>query len=74
VLTPVQGPVTSSSVLAAVTQATVDTKLYAKVTYSSPALMPQFPQIKNWNYLVWTVKGGKAVLDKQDFTPLTTGL
>jgi ABC-type branched-subunit amino acid transport system substrate-binding protein len=74
VLTPVQGPVTSSSVLAAVTQATVDTKLYAKVSYSSPALMPQFPQIKNWNYLVWTVKGGKAVLDKQDFTPLTTGL
>ena len=70
-LDTVPGSITSASVLAAATKFSPDTHLYAKETYGGKPVVKQYPRIMNWSYLTWTVKDGKAVLDRPGFTSMS---
>lgn len=71
VLESVTGSVTSASVLDTLEKFSPDSQLYAKQTYGGAPSVAQYPRIMNWDYLTWTVKGGKAVLDRPGFTPMS---
>jgi len=69
-LKTIKGPITSASVLTALSTFTPRTGLYATFSYSAPAPDPSLPRVKNWSYLVWTVENGAAKLDSPDFRKL----
>lgn len=74
VLKSVSGPVTAASVMKAAGTVTYDTGLLANFSAAASAPVSTFPRAKNWSYLVWTVKNGKAVLNRPDFISMPSGL
>jgi len=67
VLQNVDGQPTAESVLQAAGKTSPKTGLLADFSWQDEAPDTDFPRVKNWGYLVWTVKSGKAVLSSDGF-------
>ncbi|MFI0961289.1 ABC transporter substrate-binding protein [Streptomyces sp. NPDC021080] len=64
------GSYDAASLLKAAPTAKPDTGLYAPFSNDGASVDPTLSRAKNWNYLVWTVQGGKAELADQNFRAL----
>lgn len=62
----VKGSITASSLTAAAKSFTPKVPAYGPL--ADKALYSGYPRVRNWSYVVWTVRNGKAVLNSDQFT------
>lgn len=63
----IKGSITAATVAAAAKTFIPKVGIYGTPGAGAP-LSKELPQVRNWSYLVWTVKNGIAVLNSPDFT------